>query len=120
MILWRSDLAHSNAAPMWERRHRKRFRAVSYVCMLPAAATKEGIYRRKREGCEQRKTTTHWPNLETWFRERPREKLRFAKNVPTRGGLRFDTRRQRQLHGLEKYDDNDDGENEDSKVVAGL
>ena len=42
MVLWRSDLAHSNAQPLvGQRRFRSRFRAVSYVCMLPAALTRE-------------------------------------------------------------------------------
>jgi|MDSY01.2.fsa_nt_gb hypothetical protein len=102
MILWRSDLAHSNAPPQWERRHRKRFRAVSYVCMLPADQTKEGAYRRKAEGHANRKTTSHWPNLEFWFRERPRERLRFAHNVPPQAP-KLATKRQRELHGLERY-----------------
>lgn len=44
MILWRSDLAHSNAPPMVAKRaHRDRFRAVAYVCMLPEALTKDSV-----------------------------------------------------------------------------
>ena len=116
MILWRSDLAHSNAPPLWGRRRTKRFRAVSYVCMLPADATKEGVYRRKAEGHATRKTTTHWPNLETWFRERPREKLRFAHNVSGRPP-RIETRRQRQLHGLERYPQEKEEEEEEEEEV---
>jgi len=78
-VLWRSDLAHSNAQPLYGKRaHKQRFRAVSYVCMLPASHTKEPIYKKKVEGWRLRKTTSHWPNLETCFRERPRERARIA------------------------------------------
>jgi hypothetical protein len=79
MVLWRSDCAHSNAQPVFGRRkHRHRFRAVSYVCMLPASLTKEAAMKKKAEGWRLRKTTSHWPNLETWFRERPQERKRVA------------------------------------------
>jgi hypothetical protein len=121
LLLWRSDLAHSNAQPLFaQRAHKQRFRAVAYVCMLPAARTKEPVYAKKAEGWQRRKTTTHWPNLETWFRERPRERARVAAFTASPhaagagsggGGAlgssrpppELATARQRQLHGLERY-----------------
>ena len=136
LVLWRSDLAHSNAQPLYSKRvHKQRFRAVAYVCMLPASHTKEAAYKKKAEGWRLRKTTSHWPNLETWFRERPRERERVAaftatalevsdghiegnisssssssSSIPPRPLPELRTSRQRQLHGLERYPGSSSGE----------
>jgi hypothetical protein len=125
MILWRSDCAHSNAQPLLDREDKNRFRAVSYVCMLPADMTTTAALRRKAEGHRLRRTTSHWPNLETWFRERPREKAKWAQvkaqaqsEAQEKGGGQAKgqgagvaleqappqlTQRQRELHGLTPY-----------------
>lgn len=103
MILWRSDLAHSNAPPQMDRAHKRRFRAVSYVSMLPASMTAPKIMKRKVMGYEGIRTTTHWANLEIWFRECAAENARFhvASKPPNL------SRRQMELHGLRDYGKNE-------------
>jgi hypothetical protein len=88
---------------------------------------KDKVYAKKEQGWRERKTTSHWPNLETWFRERPKERERVraftqaacsddddddANSDPP--GERppssstqlpvLATERQRLLHGLQHYE----------------
>jgi len=122
--------------------------------MLPASLTKNSVYAKKLRGWEQRKTTSHWPNTEVWFRERPTEVKRVraftaftaaAANQPAKQpALRaagcqkgrkgqqppqsnlpaaelsraypvLATKRQRLLHGLERYDDLHEKEEEEAR-----
>lgn len=97
VILWRSDLAHKGAPPIGRR---DGFRAVVYICMLPAALTPEPVYEKKRRAYEQLETGGHWPCREEWFCARypPLFELRpyFDRPPPL-------TARQRLLYGLVRY-----------------
>jgi len=66
VILWRSDLVHKGAPPIGAR---DKFRAVVYVCMLPAALTPDEVYPDKLRAYEQLETGSHWPNREEWFKQ---------------------------------------------------
>lgn len=97
VILWRSDLVHKGAPPLGRSTN---FRAVVYVCMLPAALTPEAVYRQKVAAYEQLQTGCHWPNREEWFHPRRHHaeyKPYFKK--PPKLSLR-----QQQLYGLVCYD----------------
>lgn len=97
VILWRSDLAHKGAPPIGQRDN---FRAVVYICMLPAELTPEQVYAEKQRGYEQLQTSSHWPCMEEWFsvRKEPEFDLRpYFKAPPAL------TARQRLLYGLDRY-----------------
>lgn len=98
VILWRSDLAHKGASPIGRRDN---FRAVVYICMMPAALTPEPVYDLKQQAYDQLETGSHWPCQEEWFRARNRgsrcDVRPFYKQPPTL------TARQRLLYGLEHY-----------------
>jgi len=76
VVLWRSDLAHCGASPIGVR---DGFRAVVYICMLPASMTPEALYTKKRGAYEQLRTGSHWPNKEDWFRTPFRTKNGFDR-----------------------------------------
>jgi hypothetical protein len=65
VVLWRSDLAHAGGSPIGRR---PGFRAVVYICMMPAALTPKAVYAKKREAYDRLETGSHWPTKETWFR----------------------------------------------------
>eukprot|EP01025_Chloroclados_australasicus_P008501 TRINITY_DN1302_c1_g1_i2.p1 TRINITY_DN1302_c1_g1~~TRINITY_DN1302_c1_g1_i2.p1 ORF type:complete len:374 (-),score=20.48 TRINITY_DN1302_c1_g1_i2:1507-2499(-) len=94
MILWRSDLAHCGQAAT---KVSDRYRAVAFVCMLPASMTPNDVLQKKQQTWQDMYTTTHWPNKESWFRLM--DSRQFNKgHRPTL------TLRQKQLFGLEPYD----------------
>jgi len=97
VILWRSDLVHKGAPPIGRRDN---FRAVVYVCMLPAAMTPEHVYKEKRTAYEQLQTSCHWPNREEWFRpKRQNGEVQSYFKKPPQLNLR-----QQQLYGLVRYE----------------
>merc|ERR1711988_1588063 len=64
VILWRSDLVHKGAPPIGRRDN---FRAVVYICMMPAALTPEHVYAQKQIAYEKMHSSSHWPSEEEWF-----------------------------------------------------
>jgi len=97
VILWRSDLVHKGAPPIGKRDN---FRAVVYICMLPAALTPDGVYSDKLRAYQQLETGSHWPTKEEWFKPRREVKIcvkPFFKAPPVL------THRQRLLYGLDRY-----------------
>lgn len=97
VVLWRSDVAHKGAPPIGQR---DSFRAVVYICMMPAKLTPEHVYAEKQRAYEQLHTSSHWPCQEEWFssRDEPQFDLRpYFKEPPAL------TPRQRLLYGLERY-----------------
>lgn len=78
VVLWRSDLAHYGSSPVAIRQG---FRAVVYICMLPASLTPEALYPKKRQAYEQLQTGSHWPTKEEWFRKTARWKTGFDKSL---------------------------------------
>jgi len=96
VILWRSDLVHKGAPPIGIRDN---FRAVVYICMLPAALTPENVYEEKRLSYEQLQTGSHWPNREEWFPSKHQMVgVRPYFKKPPHLSLR-----QQQLYGLVRY-----------------
>lgn len=96
VILWRSDLVHKGAPPIGRRDN---FRAVVYVCMLPAALTPEYVYKEKELAYQELQTGSHYPNREEWFEARTQmASVRpYFKKPPQL------SRRQQQLYGLVRY-----------------
>lgn len=97
VILWRSDLAHKGAPPIGRREN---FRAVVYVCMLPAALTAEPLYEKKRLAYEGLETGSHWPNQEEWFAPRHEPSFAVGKYFQSPPEL---SARLRLLYGLDRY-----------------
>lgn len=97
VILWRSDLVHKGAPPLGRR---DGFRAVIYICMMPAALTPEAVYSEKRRAYEQLETGSHWPCREEWFS--PRKEPSFCLQPFFRTPPEL-TPRQRLLYGLDRY-----------------
>lgn len=100
VVLWRSDLAHCGGSPIGVR---DRFRAVVYVCMLPASMTPNSLYPRKKEAYSKLATGSHWPTKEEWFggcRFRPVtfKPVPFFKSPPVLND------RLQELYGLKRYD----------------
>eukprot|EP01050_Picozoa_sp_SAG11_P011081 SAG11_NODE_1149_length_5682_cov_5.991401_3_plen_515_part_00 len=99
VILWRSDLLHCGATPIGARPN---FRAVVYICALPAALTPPHIAALKHHAYQNLETGSHWPCKEEWFvpDRRKLQKTRlhpfFRKPPPL-------TARQQELHGLLPY-----------------
>uniref|UniRef100_A0A7S1FCU1 MOSC domain-containing protein n=1 Tax=Noctiluca scintillans TaxID=2966 RepID=A0A7S1FCU1_NOCSC len=97
VVLWRSDLVHKGAPPIGVR---STFRAVVYVCMLPAALTPEAVYGKKWEAFQRLETGNHWPQREEWFKRRgevPFDLRPYFRQLPVL------TARQRLLYGLDRY-----------------
>jgi MOSC domain-containing protein YiiM len=97
VVLWRSDLVHKGAPPIGVR---SSFRAVVYICMLPAVLTPESVYGKKWEAYHGLETGSHWPKKEEWFkcrRQVPFDLRPYFQQPPTL------TARQRQLYGLDRY-----------------
>ena len=97
VVLWRSDLVHCGAPPIGARDN---FRAVIYVCCLPALLTPEEAYPLKQQAYHQKETGCHWPCREEWFKIVPKRHggaIPFFKKPPPL------TDRQRLLHGLDRY-----------------
>lgn len=100
VILFRSDLAHAGASPIGVR---KNFRAVAYICMLPASLTPPSLYPKKRKAYEQLATGSHWPTKEEWFyanrwTDQGFVPQKFFERLPLLN------QRQQQLYGLLRYD----------------
>eukprot|EP00933_Yihiella_yeosuensis_P061720 TRINITY_DN64548_c0_g1_i1.p1 TRINITY_DN64548_c0_g1~~TRINITY_DN64548_c0_g1_i1.p1 ORF type:complete len:366 (+),score=65.54 TRINITY_DN64548_c0_g1_i1:79-1176(+) len=97
VILFRSDLAHKGALPIGRRDN---FRAVVYICMLPAALTPEDAYEAKQQAYLQLETGGHWPCREEWFvpRQTKIDIKPYFKSLPHL------TARQRLLYGLDRYE----------------
>ena len=98
VVLWRSDLAHCGAPPVGVRGG---FRAVIYVCCLPASLTPKATYPLKLQSYQRMETGCHWPCREEWFKAVPKRHggaiPYFEKPPPLTG-------RQRLLHGIDRYD----------------
>jgi hypothetical protein len=99
VILWRSDVAHCGGPPIGARDN---FRAVVYICMLPAVLTPSDLYPRKVQAYEQLETSSHWPNDEEWFEPDRRRHSALAVRSAFKRPPQL-TARQRQLYGLEPY-----------------
>eukprot|EP00928_Gymnodinium_smaydae_P039203 TRINITY_DN26824_c0_g1_i1.p1 TRINITY_DN26824_c0_g1~~TRINITY_DN26824_c0_g1_i1.p1 ORF type:complete len:459 (-),score=58.17 TRINITY_DN26824_c0_g1_i1:278-1654(-) len=97
VILWRSDLVHKGTPPIGRRDN---FRAVVYICMMPAALTPEHVYLEKQRAFDQLQTGSHWPCEEEWFSSR--DPPRFALLPYYRAPPEL-TARQRLLYGLDRY-----------------
>jgi len=95
VILWRSDLVHKGAPPIGRRDN---FRAVVYICMLPAALTPESVYKDKLRAYKRIETGSHWPNREEWFKPR-----RGSAQTPYFRKPPSLTLRQQELYGLVRY-----------------
>jgi len=106
VVLWRSDLVHCGAPPVGAREN---FRAVVYVCCLPALLTPASTYPLKELAYHQLETGCHWPCREEWFKVVPKRhnigaiRPYFSKPPPL-------TAKQRKLHGLDRYDAEDEGD----------
>lgn len=97
VILWRSDLVHKGAPPVGRV---DTFRAVVYICMLPAALTPDSVYAEKEQAYLELKTGSHWPCQEEWFiqhRSKQADVRPYFKTLPVL------TERQRLLYGLQRY-----------------
>jgi hypothetical protein len=116
VILWRSDLVHCGAPPIGARSN---FRAVVYVCCLPASLTPEHVYKDKLQAYEEVQTGCHWPNREEWFQLK-RSSNKNAGIVPYYDGQQRPqlTKRLEQLYGLVRYEE-EEGETTLKKDVSG-
>lgn len=98
VVLFRSDLCHCGAGPLGAR---PGFRAVVYICCLPAALTPDSVYPEKLRAYERLETGSHWPTREEWFETRQRHEALatrpFFRSPPELTG------RQRELYGLVRY-----------------
>uniref|UniRef100_A0A7S0ZSD3 Phytanoyl-CoA dioxygenase n=1 Tax=Noctiluca scintillans TaxID=2966 RepID=A0A7S0ZSD3_NOCSC len=101
VLLWRSDLAHSAATPIGVRHG---FRAVVYVCMLPAHLTPEPVYARKREAYQKLHTGSHWPDKESWFFKRWNFGRQSLNATPYHNTPPEFNKRLQQLYGLIRYE----------------
>lgn len=100
VVLWRSDVCHKGAPP---RGRCDNYRAVCYVCCMPAACTPEAVYSDKRRAYEQLMTGSHWPCREEWFQLSERHR---RQSVGFRSFYRQPpqlSRRQEQLFGICRY-----------------
>lgn len=99
VVLFRSDLCHCGAPPIGAR---PGFRAVVYVCCLPASLTSDSTYPDKLRGYEQLETGSHWPTREEWFvAQRRHEALAVRPLFRSPPEL---TVRQQELYGLRRYE----------------
>lgn len=98
VVLWRSDVCHCGAPPLGRC---DTYRAVVYVCCLPAALTPEPVYYQKRRAFERLETGCHYPNREEWFEvvERHR-RISWRPYFTAPPKL---TQRQQELYGLVRY-----------------
>lgn len=98
VVLFRSDLCHCGAPPLGARDN---FRAVVYVCCLPAALTPDEVYAEKMRAFERLETGAHWPTREEWFEMREaHRRLAIRPYFKTPPRL---TQRQQELYGLVRY-----------------
>jgi len=98
VMLWRSDLCHKGAPPIGVRNN---FRAVVYVCCLPAQLTPEEVYVDKLRAYEELQSGSHWPCREEWFSMQDRhQNLDIQPYFKQKPSL---TRRQQELYGLVQY-----------------
>lgn len=98
VILWRSDVCHCGAPPLGAC---DTYRAVAYVCCLPAELTPESVYLQKQRAYEHLQTGCHYPNREEWF-----EAVDRHKKMPWRPYFAAPpklTHRQQELYGLVRY-----------------
>ncbi|KAK4579943.1 hypothetical protein LTR86_000144 [Recurvomyces mirabilis] len=58
LILWDSRTIHWNASPVGSQ-----IRFISYVCYCPRTFASDQVLKEKLEVFQQRKGTTHWPNM---------------------------------------------------------
>lgn len=94
VILWRNDLVHKAAPPVGDC---DSFRAVVYLCMLPAALAQEDSYEEKRHAYELLNVDGPGPSQDQWLHKpQPEDRRHFQRPPPL-------TARQRQLYGLERY-----------------
>jgi len=98
VILWRSDVCHCGAPPLGRC---DSYRAVVYVCCMPAALTPEPVYQQKRRAYERLETGCHYPTREEWFEVVERHK-RIAWRPYFTSPPKL-TRRQQELYGLVRY-----------------
>lgn len=101
VVLFRSDLAHQAGSPVGVR---PGFRAVVYICMLPAAHTPSHVYDKKREAYANLETGNHWPTREDWFRPMRFCNRSFKPQPYFRTPPKLNHRLQ-ELYGLKKYGD---------------
>mmetsp|Transcript_58430 Transcript_58430/g.165923 ORF Transcript_58430/g.165923 Transcript_58430/m.165923 type:complete len:472 (-) Transcript_58430:410-1825(-) len=99
VILWRSDLCHCGAPPIGAR---PGFRAVVYICCLPAALTPESVYAEKLRAYQLLETGSHWPSREEWFETRDKHEA-LAIRPYFRSPPVLPTRLQ-ELYGLVRYE----------------
>lgn len=99
VILWRSDLAHQGGSPMGIRTG---FRAVVYICMMPATYTPEPLYAKKREAFDKLETGSHWPTKEEWFRPSQFSNRSFKAQPFFQTPPQLSQRLQ-ELYGLKRY-----------------
>mmetsp|Transcript_6803 Transcript_6803/g.16937 ORF Transcript_6803/g.16937 Transcript_6803/m.16937 type:complete len:434 (+) Transcript_6803:107-1408(+) len=105
VVLWRSDLAHSGASPKGVR---DSFRAVVYICMLPACMTPASMYLKKQQAYEKLATGSHWPTKEEWFGGTRWRRLAFEPKPFFETPPKL-TKRQEELYGLKRYNRASDG-----------
>jgi ectoine hydroxylase-related dioxygenase (phytanoyl-CoA dioxygenase family) len=107
MILWRSDLAHAGAPARSTRKDHDKWRAVIFVCMLPASETPQTktMLQKKQSTVLERRTTSHWPSNCSWFDRDP--PVIYSKNSPLRYNIYRDdvllTSVEKRLYGVEEY-----------------
>lgn len=101
VILWRSDVCHCGAPPLGVRDN---FRAVVYVCCLPAVLTSEATYRQKRRAYDELQTGSHWPSREEWFKPSKRHEQQMQVVRPYWRDSPQLSQRQMELYGLTRYD----------------
>jgi hypothetical protein len=99
VVLWRSDLAHAGGSPIGIR---SGFRAVVYICMMPASLTPKEMYAKKREAYAKLETGSHWPTKECWFRPGLYSNKGFAPQPFFKSPPVFSDRLQ-ELYGLREY-----------------
>merc|ERR1712187_132485 len=79
---------------------RDNFRAVVYICMLPASLTHDSLYVKKQEAYQQLETGSHWPCREEWFA--PRKASQACARPYFREPPKLSAR-QELLYGLVRY-----------------
>merc|ERR1712137_182792 len=77
------------------------YRAVVYICSMPAALTPEVVYAQKRRAYERLETGCHYPSREEWFEMGEKHKQFDWK--PYFSSPPKLTLRQQELYGLVRY-----------------
>jgi hypothetical protein len=99
VVLWRSDLVHCGGSPIGVR---SGFRAVAYICMMPASMTPEAVYAKKRQAYEKLATGSHWPTKEDWFRPMRFSNRSFTPQLFFKSPPKLSSRLE-ELYGLREY-----------------